>query len=44
MKQYSKVKSQYNLTFRGLDDKYSPDISFTITNQGTNYTIAGRRV
>ena len=40
MKQYSKVKSQYNLTFRGLDDVYSPDILFTITNQGTGYTSA----
>ena len=32
MKQYSKVKNQYNLTFKGFDDVYSPDILFTITN------------
>ena len=40
MKQYSKVKRQYHLTFRGCDDVYSPDILFTITNQGTGYTTA----
>ena len=38
MKQYSKVKNQYNLTFRGLDDAYSPDFIFAITNQGAGYT------
>jgi len=47
MKQYSNVKRQYNLTFKGFDDVYSPDILFTITNQGVGYissptlTIAG---
>lgn len=40
MKQYSKVKNQYNLTFKGFDDVYSPDILFTITNQGAGYTTA----
>ena len=40
MKQYSKVKRQYHLTFRGCDDVYRPDILFTITNQGTSYTSA----
>jgi hypothetical protein len=38
MKQYSKVKNQYNITFKGFDDVYSPDILFTITNQGAGYT------
>ena len=40
MKQYSKVKNQYNLSFKGFDDVYSPDILFTITNQGAGYTTA----
>ena len=40
MKQYSKVKNQYNLTFKGFDDVYSPDILFTITNQGAGDTTA----
>ena len=38
MKQYSKVKRQYHLTFRGCDDVNTPDFLFTITNQGANYT------
>ena len=37
MKQYSKVKRQYHLTFRGCDDVNTPDFLFTITNQGTGY-------
>ena len=39
MKQYSKVKRQYHLTFRGCDDVNTPDFLFTITNQGTGYTV-----
>ena len=38
MKQYSKAKRQYHLTFRGCDDVNSPDFVYTITNQGANYT------
>jgi len=38
MKQYSKVQNQYNITFEGFDDVFSPDILFTITNQGAGYT------
>jgi hypothetical protein len=40
MKQYSKVKRQYHLTFRGCDDVNTPDFLFTIDNQGANYTSA----
>jgi hypothetical protein len=39
MSRYSKTKEKYLLTFFGINDEYSPDVVFAITNQGTtNYT------
>jgi hypothetical protein len=39
MSRYSNTKQKYLLTFFGINDEYSPDVVFTITNQGTtNYT------
>ena len=39
MSRYSKTKESYLLTFYGMHDSNSPDVLFTITNQGTtNYT------
>ena len=39
MSKYSKTKESYLLTFYGIHDYNSPDVLFTITNQGTkNYT------
>jgi hypothetical protein len=38
MKQYSNVKRQYNLTFRGVDDEYKPEIVLSIASGGTGYT------
>ena len=39
MSRYSNTKQKYLLTFFGINDEYSPDVVFNITNQGTtNYT------
>ena len=39
MSRYSHTKEKYLLTFFGINDEYSPDVVFNITNQGTtNYT------
>ena len=38
MKQYSNVKREYKLTFRGIDDEFKPDIVLSITSGGTGYT------